>query len=143
VHRNQGRPFGKALLYHSRLTRTLAIQHVNERHGWPLHVIKSCADYPPMEQPDAFVRALRPVLDTQAHSYSKESHHEYNDKPSTRRDMRSSDCGRRWSVRLAAPPRKPRPEERARRCVGCRRSGSTPATAEVSTDPSGCAVIRP
>jgi hypothetical protein len=68
---------------------------VNERYGWPLHVIKSCTDDPPMEQPDAFVRALRPALDTQANNYSKEAHHENIDKPSPRRNMRSSDCGRR------------------------------------------------
>jgi FAD/FMN-containing dehydrogenase/pimeloyl-ACP methyl ester carboxylesterase len=30
----------------------------SERHGWPLHVIESCADAPPIEQPDALVRAL-------------------------------------------------------------------------------------
>jgi pimeloyl-ACP methyl ester carboxylesterase len=30
----------------------------SERHGWPLHVIESCADAPPIEQPAALVRAL-------------------------------------------------------------------------------------
>ena len=79
---------------YDRATALAVAEAVHERYGWPLHVIKHCADDPPMEQPDAFVRALRPALDTQSHSYSKESPHEYNDKPSSRRDMRSSDCGR-------------------------------------------------
>jgi FAD/FMN-containing dehydrogenase/pimeloyl-ACP methyl ester carboxylesterase len=30
----------------------------SEQHGWPLHVIESCADAPPIEQPAALVRAL-------------------------------------------------------------------------------------
>ena len=28
------------------------------KHGWPLHVIEDCADDPPIEQPEALVRAL-------------------------------------------------------------------------------------
>ena len=28
------------------------------RYGWPLHVIEDCADDPPIERPEAFVRAL-------------------------------------------------------------------------------------
>jgi FAD/FMN-containing dehydrogenase/pimeloyl-ACP methyl ester carboxylesterase len=32
------------------------------RHGWPLHVIDACADDPPIEQPEAFLRALRDIL---------------------------------------------------------------------------------
>ncbi len=32
------------------------------RHGWPLHVIEDCADDPPVEQPEALVRALRRAL---------------------------------------------------------------------------------
>ncbi len=31
----------------------------SERYGWPLRVIEDCADDPPLEQPAAFVRALR------------------------------------------------------------------------------------
>jgi Predicted hydrolases or acyltransferases (alpha/beta hydrolase superfamily) len=31
-------------------------------YGWPLHVIESCADDPPIEQPHAFVTALRAAL---------------------------------------------------------------------------------
>ncbi|HSD80936.1 MAG TPA: alpha/beta fold hydrolase [Solirubrobacteraceae bacterium] len=34
----------------------------SERYGWPLHVIEDCADDPPLEQPEAFVRALRAAL---------------------------------------------------------------------------------
>jgi pimeloyl-ACP methyl ester carboxylesterase len=31
-------------------------------HGWPLHVIENAGDDPPMEQPKAFLEALRPAL---------------------------------------------------------------------------------
>ncbi len=31
------------------------------RHGWPLHVIENARDDPAMEQPDAFLDALRSV----------------------------------------------------------------------------------
>lgn len=34
------------------------------RHGWPLRVIENAGDDPPMEQPDAFLAALRPALET-------------------------------------------------------------------------------
>jgi pimeloyl-ACP methyl ester carboxylesterase len=34
------------------------------RHGWPLHVIDNAGDDPPMEQPEAFLAALRPDLKT-------------------------------------------------------------------------------
>jgi pimeloyl-ACP methyl ester carboxylesterase len=30
----------------------------SERYGWPLHIIEDCADDPPVEQPDAFLKAL-------------------------------------------------------------------------------------
>jgi pimeloyl-ACP methyl ester carboxylesterase len=36
------------------------------RHGWPLHVIDGAGDDPPMEQPEAFLNVLRPVLGTSA-----------------------------------------------------------------------------
>lgn len=31
-------------------------------YGWPLHVIEYAADDPPIEQPDAFLRALHVAL---------------------------------------------------------------------------------
>jgi pimeloyl-ACP methyl ester carboxylesterase len=34
------------------------------RYGWPLHVIENAGDDPPMEQPEAFLKALRSVLAT-------------------------------------------------------------------------------
>jgi FAD/FMN-containing dehydrogenase/pimeloyl-ACP methyl ester carboxylesterase len=37
-------------------------QAASARHGWSLHVIEDCADDPPVEQPEALVRALRRVL---------------------------------------------------------------------------------
>jgi pimeloyl-ACP methyl ester carboxylesterase len=33
------------------------------RFGWPLEVIEDAADDPPLEQPEAFLRALRRALD--------------------------------------------------------------------------------
>jgi pimeloyl-ACP methyl ester carboxylesterase len=35
---------------------------IGTRHGWALHVIDDCGDDPPLEQPDAFVRALVAAL---------------------------------------------------------------------------------
>jgi FAD/FMN-containing dehydrogenase/pimeloyl-ACP methyl ester carboxylesterase len=37
-------------------------EDASDRYGWPLHVIEDCADDPPVEQPEAFVRALRVAL---------------------------------------------------------------------------------
>jgi pimeloyl-ACP methyl ester carboxylesterase len=34
----------------------------SERYGWPLHIIEDCADDPPVEQPDAFLKALDRAL---------------------------------------------------------------------------------
>ncbi len=34
----------------------------SDRYGWALQVIEDCADDPPIEQPAAFLRALRPAL---------------------------------------------------------------------------------
>jgi len=34
------------------------------RYGWPLHVIEDAGDDPPLEQPAAFLAALRTVMDT-------------------------------------------------------------------------------
>ena len=33
-----------------------------DRHGWPLHVIEDAGDDPPLDQPDAFLDALRASL---------------------------------------------------------------------------------
>ncbi len=35
----------------------------SERYGWPLHVIENAADDPPIEQPEAFLDALRRAVD--------------------------------------------------------------------------------
>ena len=43
---------------HDLATRLEVAQAASLRHGWPLHVIEDCADDPPIEQPDAFLRAL-------------------------------------------------------------------------------------
>lgn len=39
-------------------------QGASARHGWPLHVIANAGDNPPMEQPEAFMRALQAALGT-------------------------------------------------------------------------------
>jgi hypothetical protein len=42
----------------------LPIAHAaSTRYAWPLHVIENAGDDPPMEQPEAFVGALRVALD--------------------------------------------------------------------------------
>ena len=43
---------------HDLATRLEVAQAASLRHGWPLHVIEDCADDPPIEQPDALLRAL-------------------------------------------------------------------------------------
>lgn len=38
-------------------------QNASKRYGWPLHVVENSADDPALEQPEAFLRALRSILD--------------------------------------------------------------------------------
>jgi FAD/FMN-containing dehydrogenase/pimeloyl-ACP methyl ester carboxylesterase len=44
---------------HDLATPLAVAETASARYGWPLHVIEDCADDPPIEQPEAFVRALR------------------------------------------------------------------------------------
>ena len=37
-------------------------EDAGSRHGWPVRVIEDCADDPPIEQPEAFLRSLRGAL---------------------------------------------------------------------------------
>jgi FAD/FMN-containing dehydrogenase/pimeloyl-ACP methyl ester carboxylesterase len=43
---------------HDEATPLAAAQAASAAHGWPLHVIDDCADDPPVERPEALVRAL-------------------------------------------------------------------------------------
>ena len=43
---------------HDLATRVSVAKAASARYGWPLHVIEDCADDPPIEQPDALLRAL-------------------------------------------------------------------------------------
>ncbi len=45
-----------------RATPLSVAEAASERHGWPLRVIEDCADDPPVERPEAFLRALRAAL---------------------------------------------------------------------------------
>ena len=47
---------------HDPVMRLRIAEAASERYGWPLHVIERAADDPPMEQPQAFVQALRAAL---------------------------------------------------------------------------------
>jgi pimeloyl-ACP methyl ester carboxylesterase len=47
---------------HDPVMRLRIAEAASERYGWPLHVIERAADDPPMEQPQAFVQALRACL---------------------------------------------------------------------------------
>ena len=47
---------------HDLATRLEVAEVASARYGWPLHVIENAADDPPLEQPEAFVNALRAVL---------------------------------------------------------------------------------
>jgi hypothetical protein len=33
-------------------------EEASARYGWPLHIIENCNDDPPVEQPEALLRAL-------------------------------------------------------------------------------------
>lgn len=44
---------------HDPVVRLRVAEAASERYGWPLHVIENAADDPPVEQPEAFLRALR------------------------------------------------------------------------------------
>ena len=47
---------------HDRATSLSVAEAAHARFGWPLHIIERCADDPPIEQPEAFLEALRTVL---------------------------------------------------------------------------------
>ena len=49
---------------HDRATSLSVAEATGARYGWPLHVIEHCADDPPLEQPEAFLRALRAALES-------------------------------------------------------------------------------
>jgi pimeloyl-ACP methyl ester carboxylesterase len=49
---------------HDPVNRLRVAEAASERYGWPLHVIEDAGDDPPLEQPDAFLRALRSALAT-------------------------------------------------------------------------------
>jgi pimeloyl-ACP methyl ester carboxylesterase len=51
---------------HDLATRLEVAIDASRDHGWPLHVIEDCADDPPIEQPEAFVAALRIAIGTEA-----------------------------------------------------------------------------
>lgn len=44
--------------------RLSTAEDASARYGWPLHVIEHCADDPAIEQPEAFLKALRTALGT-------------------------------------------------------------------------------
>ena len=47
---------------HDLATPLSVAEAASTRYGWPLRVIEDCADDPPVEQPEAFLRALRAAL---------------------------------------------------------------------------------
>jgi pimeloyl-ACP methyl ester carboxylesterase len=47
---------------HDRATPLAVAEAASARFGWPLHVIENCNDDPPVEQPEALLRALRAAL---------------------------------------------------------------------------------
>jgi FAD/FMN-containing dehydrogenase len=44
---------------HDLATPLAVAEAASARYGWPLHVVEDCADDPPIEQPEAFLRTLR------------------------------------------------------------------------------------
>jgi len=51
---------------HDRANRLQIAETASARYGWPLHVIEHCADDPPRDQPEAFLKALRATLEPSA-----------------------------------------------------------------------------
>jgi pimeloyl-ACP methyl ester carboxylesterase len=51
---------------HDLATPVEVAEQVSARYDWPLAVIEDCGDDPPVEQPEAFVAALREQLDQEA-----------------------------------------------------------------------------
>jgi pimeloyl-ACP methyl ester carboxylesterase len=49
---------------HDLATRLAVAEAASARYGWRLHVIEESADDPPIEQPEAFLRALRTALES-------------------------------------------------------------------------------
>jgi pimeloyl-ACP methyl ester carboxylesterase len=49
---------------HDQATPLSVAETTHARFGWPLRVIEHCADDPPIEQPEAFLRALRAALES-------------------------------------------------------------------------------
>jgi pimeloyl-ACP methyl ester carboxylesterase len=47
---------------HDLATPLAVAEAASARYGWPLHVIEDAADAPPIEQPEAFLRALNAAL---------------------------------------------------------------------------------
>jgi len=47
---------------HDRALPLRIAEEASERYGWPLHIIENCADDPPLDQPEAFVDALRSAM---------------------------------------------------------------------------------
>ena len=48
-----------------RANRLRIAEAASARYGWPLHVIEDCADDPPRDQPEAFLRALHTATERQ------------------------------------------------------------------------------
>lgn len=48
---------------HDRANRLRVAEAASARYGWPLHVIEDCADDPPRDEPEQFLRALYASLD--------------------------------------------------------------------------------
>jgi pimeloyl-ACP methyl ester carboxylesterase len=49
---------------HDLATPLSVAEAASARYGWPLHVIEDAADDPPIEQPEAFLEALRASIDS-------------------------------------------------------------------------------
>lgn len=48
---------------HDRALPLRIAEEASERHGWPLHVVEEAADDPFRDRPEAFLRALRTILE--------------------------------------------------------------------------------
>ena len=61
-------PISTSLIWgrHDLATPLSVAEAASTRYGWPLHVIEDCADDPPVEQPQSFLRTLRDAITARA-----------------------------------------------------------------------------
>jgi pimeloyl-ACP methyl ester carboxylesterase len=69
---------------HDLATPLRVAEAASARHGWPLHVIDNAADDPTVDQPDAFLLALRTATGSSGPVGGSQPHLFANQRPAAR-----------------------------------------------------------